>query len=481
MARKEADLSCCSIAQALQPEYWEWTEDELKAVESNDIAVITAVIKERLENGGCEIAEMYAIIHDKDTRTKWDESVSQYVVEDKADHIHCVVKFVKDKGATLTAIATMVGLEPQFIEKAGKGKYGYDNLLAYLIHIKYPDKYPYEVSEVLTVRGRSYTEIYHERRTDWEKGRAKVQSDKSRADIDWLETMILGGQVTFSQVMLTDEYFNIYSRNKRRCDDAFDTYGTRRAYRTIQALDNGEFKLSVFFFTGKRGSGKTRMAKKFIAEIIKASERNGDAWRVCSTASSNPMDDYRGEEILFMDDLRGVALSASDWLKLLDPYNTSPASARYHNKVAACRVVVITSTKDPIEFFYYCKQMGGGNRSEALDQFMRRIETRVRVIQAENFADTQVVIADSKEIKPVSVYVPGTDGRETVVLEYGFPDEYTMLIDDAINDLVNKVLFNNRPENERELLQDDFAEYESNRRCAYEASLDYAKRSVEGA
>lgn len=476
MARKEADLICCGITQALQSEYWAWTEDELKAVGSNDITAIAAIIKERLENGGCEIAEMYAVIHDKDTRTKWDESVSQYVVENKTNHIHCTVKFAK--GATLAKIAAMVGLEPQFIEKAKKGKYGYDNMLSYLIHIKYSDKYPYDASEVLTVCGRPYTEIYSERKEDWLKGRAKVQSEKSKADIDWLETMILEGQVTFSQVMLTDEYFNIYSRNKRCCDDAFDTYGNRKAFKTIQALENGEFKLSVFFFKGESGAGKTRGAKKLITALIKASERNGEAWRVCSTASSNPMDDYHGEEILFMDDLRGVAMSASDWLKLLDPYNNSPASARYHNKVTACRVIIITSTKDPIEFFYYCKQMGGGNRSEALDQFMRRIESRVRVIKAENFADTEAVIANSEEIKPVSVYVPGTDGRETVALKYGFPNEYTMLLDDAIDDLIEKVMFCNRPKNERELLADDFAEREDIRRDACASNLEYAKQSI---
>lgn len=472
MAREEADLKCCSITQGLQPKYWDWTDDELKAISSSDVEAITAVIKKRLEDGGCEIDEMYAIIHDKDTHMKWDEPSSQYVIERKADHIHCDVKFTK--GATKSSIVTMLGLEPQFVEKAGRGKYAYDNMLSYLIHIKYPDKYQYEPNEVLTVCGRPYTEIYRERKPEWEKGRAKIEAEKNKADIDWLESMILEGQVTISQVMLTDEYYKVYSRNKRRCDDAFDTYGTRRVYRTMQALENGEFKLSVFFFVGESGSGKTRSAKMFIDRLIKASADKGDAWRLCSTASSNPMDDYHGEEILFMDDLRGVAMSASDWLKLLDPYNNSPASARYHNKIAACRVIVITSTKEPVDFFYYCKQMGGGNRSEALDQFMRRIESKVHVIKADDFKYTEARISNSEKTAPQ--YVP--KDSELLVMTYGFPNEYHMLMTDAIDDLVDKVMFNSRPESERELMQDDFDDYEDIQRTICQANLEYAKQSI---
>ncbi len=36
------------------------------------------------------------------------------------------------------------------------------------------------------------------------------------------------------------------------------------------------------------------------------------------TASSNPFDEYLGEEIIKMD-LRGMAMTASDWLQLMDP------------------------------------------------------------------------------------------------------------------------------------------------------------------
>ena len=39
-----------------------------------------------------------------------------------------------------------------------------------------------------------------------------------------VQEKILTGEVKRSQVLLTDALFNIYARNKRRIDDAFDIY-----------------------------------------------------------------------------------------------------------------------------------------------------------------------------------------------------------------------------------------------------------------
>ena len=80
-------------------------------------------------------------------------------------------------------------------------------------------------------------------------------------------------------------------------------------------------------------------------------------------------DEVNGEEILLLDDVRGDSLTASDWLKLLDPYNISPISARYQNRLGASKVIIITSSKHPLSFFYHAK----GNTNEDLSQYIRRI------------------------------------------------------------------------------------------------------------
>lgn len=88
--------------------------------------------------------------------------------------------------------------------------------------------------------------------------------------------------------------------------------------------------------------------------------------RIYSAASSNPFDDYYGEDILLLDDIRPDSLRKADWLKLLDPINTSRMSARFTNKQVVPRLILITNTELPEQFFNVFKD-------EALDQYVRRI------------------------------------------------------------------------------------------------------------
>lgn len=451
-------MKTCMIVNQLQDDFYiGWSQEELKAVEQarhGDASGIINVVGQRLFSKNIPAVELHGIIHNSDWRTKWDDVEKKNIKEKKPDHIHIVVKFYEGdnhKGAYIKDIADAVGMEPNMIEKAQKGRFAYDNMLAYLIHAKDADKALYDPHKVyssgLQKDGKplftNYMDIYSEHKQDWQNGRAKKTKEKSNMNLDLLLEMILTGQVTRSQVVLTDDYYNIYAHNSRTVDDAFRAYGERRAYKTLQALENGEYKLSVFFITGDAGAGKTRLAKAFVDALIKASADYDDAWRVCHTAATNPMDDYNGEEILFMDDVRGSALSASDWLKLLDPYNASPASARYHNKMPVCRAIIITSTKEPVEFFYYCKAMGGGDRSEALDQFMRRIQCLTRVIKADDFADTKAMIAESKQGKEYIEEIGGGMFPDKVRLTYNFDDEHEYSFDDAITKMTDIVKNNN--------------------------------------
>ena len=298
MARQEADVTCFEIVQALEPKYWDWTTDECAAISASDTRAIGSIIKSRLEKAGCVITDLYIIQHDKDIQNGWDEGAMQSVITYKSHHVHCYVKC--SKGLLLGEISYAVGVEPQYINKAKQGRYAWDNMVAYAIHAKEWDKHPYDPHEVVTLAGD------------------------------------LRGEILRNQVILTDEYYEIYARNKRRCDEAFDTYAQRKTYKTIQAMENGEFSLSVIFITGKSHAGKSRFTD-FLVENIKKQvlETKGEQWTSCSVAASNPFDEYMGEEILVMDDLRGIALSASDWLKLLDPDRVNIGSARYRNKKIA--------------------------------------------------------------------------------------------------------------------------------------------------
>ncbi len=486
---KEAILSTCGIEQQLDTSFFpQWNNDPLgmtalnEAIQGN-ILNLLIYIGCLLYNAGLIPQEIYGIIHNKDIHSVWDEVTKQFIDVLKAVHFHIVVKFEPNKGGTLTQIETALNMPKQFIEKPKRGRYAYDNMLAYLIHIKYPNKYQYNPNEVLSVgyyldnnmalfsnvkpdgtpTCHPYTSIYEERKEDWLKGRAKVKSDKANLDIDWLEEKLLTGEVTKSQIVLTDEYYDIYARHKKRCQDAIDTYGERRAYLTLQALNNGDFKKTILFIKGKAGSGKTKFTIKLCQRLVELSttlnsNSSDKQWRVCQTAAKNPMDEYNGHEILFMDDVRGFSLSLADWLKLLDPYNISPASARFKNKLPACRVIIITSSIDPVSFFYFCR-MSASDKLESFDQFMRRIEALVSF----EASDSPNIPVNNDNI-PLNVGIAhsykGAEIKQPIICEKGYPIDHVSMSydfpvvhhlteDEAIEQLVQLVANNHLPQEER--------------------------------
>lgn len=426
MARTEGNLTCCMITQALVPEYWNWDDpSDLQAIKDNDVKRIGEIILRKLEDAGASVAEMYVSPHDKDIKKEWSEIEMKMVQSFKTNHIHDVVKF-RERKFTLEKIAEIVGLQPQFVEKAGSGRFGYDNMISYLTHIKYPAKYQYPPSEILTIVGPNYMGVHAERESAWVAGRAKLKTKDTRETIDWLEEEILKGNIAKAQLLLTDDYYDVYARNKRRCDDALETYADRKVYKTIQAMESGLYKLSVLFITGHSGSGKSIFTDNLVKRIKqKSQEKFGDPWLCCDVASSNPLDDFLGEEILTMDDLRGGAMSATDWLKLLDPDRVGKGSARYKNKKMACRCIIINSEKDALDFFYYTKKMGS-NRSEAMDQFFRRIMAKVEVYKVPASEERRTHIGlMCPTAQPYPLGAPDGATSGDLMLNYGFYSQFT--------------------------------------------------------
>ncbi len=479
MAKTEAPLSAFQLVNQLEKEHWQGLYDMCAAEQDENIrngliktldnALVFAqngnplplatIILQQLNHNGLVPLEIYAIIHNSDNREVWDEAHKTYVIEAKPTHLHLLTKLAPVNGspnpkALLSFIAAACGVQPNEIEKPDRGRYAYDNMLAYLIHIKDTDKYQYDPTAVLTLSNenvtkkkvRNYMDIYAERHAVWERGRATKKKKKACESVDWLVEQILTGQVSRDQVVLTDDYYNVYAHNKRQCDDAFATYSERCIYKTLQALDNGELKVTVYFITGRTSAGKSKFARTFMGKLIeRAREEFGEKWRICETAATNPVDDYAGEEILFMDDSRGNGMLANDWLKLLDPYNMTPSSARYRNKAVTARVIVITSEKDFYNFFYYTKGMTG---AETMDQFIRRIEKYVQIIPADKFENNMFKICDSqkenhtKEMPVTSKYNDITLSK-SLDLTYNFGNEKIMPLNEALDELVSTAIRNN--------------------------------------
>lgn len=403
-----------TFSTKLDPANFNWSEKELEAVKIYDIQGISEIIKKRITSiKSVELEALYVILHDRDVMEKYDETKDELVCVEKDAHIHVLGRFKsKKEGATIAKLASVLGLAENIIEKPKQGRFAYDNMLAYLVHAKERDKVHYDPTQVITVVGKPYIEVYKENIETWNKGKAKKNKSQAIEDIDYVLEQIIKGDLLEDDMLSDDAYDALFINYANKIDSAFDLYARKQAQKTIKALENGEFRITPVFITGKAGKGKTRFANLVIERIKEWSKHKyGNSWRCCTTAATNPMDEYRGEEILLMDDLRGASLTASDWLKLLDNYNTSPASARYSNKKMACRVILITSTKEPLEFFSYCKAIGGGDRAEALDQFLRRLQMGVYLLDSDDFTMSSEeshlkLVNFLEQEKPYTGYIP---------------------------------------------------------------------------
>ncbi len=394
--KKQANLKCVMVVQQLNSEFWiGWDKSIIDEANDGNIRPLVEKLVERLNNSGCLVDEAYGILHDKDEITVWDENSKENVTEFKTKHIHILIKM--SKGDTINNLAVKIGVSAQYIEKAKSGRYGYDNLLAYLVHIKDESKYQYNPNEVITVSGEDYSSVYNRRRETWNRSRATKQAQETDLSVDYLIAQVLAGKLTKSQVLLTDEYYKVYALHKRKFNDAFDSYGENKSYRAFADIEDRKFKKTVIFVFGESGSGKTVLSKEMIRIIQSVSLKYcGSNWTYCLTASRNAFDEFNGQDILLLDDIRGDSLTASDWLKLLDPYTISPISARYHNKMGAAKVIIITSSKHPTDFFAASK----GNYNEDLGQFFRRVDLLV-AIEDDNFTLSKPIKTKKVKNKPI--------------------------------------------------------------------------------
>lgn len=426
-------LTSVLLTQQFSDGFWDndWNKELL---ESEDIEKILEEIVRRVSEV-TTVSEAYAIKHDKDTSVVFNNELQETTTELAKSHIHALLKF--KKGATLSTLAEKIGLAKQYLEKSKSGRYGYDNLLAYLIHAKDKDKYQYSPDEVFTLIGTQYLEIYHQRKESWLKGKAKKEVKQTYEDIDLLIDNILNEYITKNEILLEQKYRTLYAVHKTRINDTFRTVGEIKGTRTKYELDNGEFKKTILFIHGSTGLGKSTFAKDLSKAIIQLAKLNGQNWQSVVTAATNIFDEVNGEEILFLDDVRGDSLTASDWLKLLDPFNISPISARYQNRMGAAKVIIITSSKHPLDFFYNTK----GNDREDLSQYVRRIEC-LATIRGNDKNPKFYVSYPQRMEEPAKTIL---ENEQEVSLSYDFAND--SLLDsrqDLLTTLVSKIANNNQ-------------------------------------
>ena len=287
-----------------------------------EISVIESRIKS-LTN----IKKYAIIIHDKDLLESG---------EPKKKHFHCVLTF--SNATTSEVVAKIMKVEEQYINKIRTTT---KSAMLYLVHRNNPEKFQYSASEV--VANFDYIEYID-----------GCEPKQHREDV---AKRIETGEIkpyNLQNFISIDEY----GKNKVYYDRCFE-------YRQSK-LKGTERKMDCIFISGGTGTGKTTQAKIFASQ-------KGYATYI-SSGGKNPLDNYKGEECIILDDLRDSTYKLSDFLKLTDNNTDSLVGCRFYNKsIAECRLLIVTSVKNIEEFYYNATQ----EEKEPQQQLFRRFRTNI--------------------------------------------------------------------------------------------------------
>lgn len=431
-SKKEDKLSMCMITQAYYPEYWNADKWDADVIKDAKLREITYKIANYLKAEGAEVDAVYGITHDRDTREIWDSKLKQNVIENKHLHGHWVVKFKdKENGLTYTKIAEAIGLAPQYIEKAKPGRFAFDNMLAYLIHAKDSEKFAYSADDVVSFvqnDAQTYQEIYAESKVRWERGRAKKTADKARSSetVDDLYLKVINGEVTYEQIQLSDEYYQIYAQNILKFDKGFEAYRNRRIAIAVDRMNRGDLKTKVIYIQGASRSGKSTYAKELAKAFVTNAEKQGKKWRWGSGAAFNPVEQYDGQDVFLMNDLREGSMRVEDWLRLLDPENAEVIYGRYKSRPFCPEYVIITCHMDVYDFFNSVREQS--NHHEPLDQFIGRLAGRLVVVNHDDVRlHPMIEYSGDKFLSRDNRPVDYNDGYKAEKLRFGFTDKYLPL------------------------------------------------------
>jgi len=194
-----------------------------------------------------------------------------------------------------------------------------------------------------------------------------------------------------------------YSKNKTVIENAFK-------FHTERIVMDKDRNVKVIFLTGKTGTGKTHFAKRYATGLYGVNS-------FCITSSSNdPLQDYKGEPVLIMDDMRDDAFKFQDLLKLWDNHTRSSGKARYKNPDFIGNLIIITSTKDLNEWYKFSRN------SEDLAQLKRRVTTLMQftleTIYVNTFDPALLKYVPSCQIEnPILTEFPNCQKMETHKLE----------------------------------------------------------------
>ena len=340
--------------------YWFSVTEEY--VKENNIKIFDVVDRYK------SIKKWAVILHDKDTYTYKEELENPEHKEGtkKPNHYHIYCHF-GDQSLDHKYFAEMFGVNEHSVKRIETTA---ANCLLYFVHgtadAIAEGKYPYEWSEV-----RHSSNWFPEVVTEQER--------------------FIGNFDSFSYKEQIEKIHQIKDvRERIKMQEVLDkALATELKYRAT-FIDRF---IQVMFISGESGTGKTTFARQFVEKLNYFDIVPEQFWRKKSTSnekrfrhldygvsgsSNDVFENYKGEDVYILDDMRDDSLSFTDLLKFLDNHTNSPVKSRFVNKCFVGVMLIITS-KQPLSQWYRKE----GLTDSTLLQLYRRISNYV-IVQKDN-------------------------------------------------------------------------------------------------
>jgi ABC-type dipeptide/oligopeptide/nickel transport system ATPase subunit len=261
---------------------------------------ITRNMIEIVCSGYTTIKEWAYILHDKDTNPDGTP---------KKAHYHIYLNFGTSQDIELVCSWFQLPLN-----QAEKIKGRKKDILKYLIHKNAPTKYQYNINDVKT----NITDMNLDEPDD-----------------------IIGDFEHFSYAQMIQHLNTIQDTSQRVRD-----YKRLKHLWALQCeiwATGGDRNMRVLFIVGDTGTGKSTLAKQY----CKINKKDF----AISSSNNDPLQDYKGQSVLIMDDMRDSTFPFNDALKILDNHTSSSVRSRYNNKIFNGDMVIITSNV-PLDKWY---------------------------------------------------------------------------------------------------------------------------------
>lgn len=278
----------------------------------------------------------------------------------KAPHIHAMMSF--GNARSLASVAKQLGDKPQYVEAwSGNSNNGY----AYLTHRTEDAKGKYQYNPDDVIANFDYS-------AELIKITQEVLSKKQSANIKYLLDALLDGSITKAELeqQLTGSQ---YARYGTQIDKVWAKRLEKQAEQWRKQMTEQGKQIKVIWIYGESGTGKTTLAKEF-------AEKENQPYYITGS-SRDIFQNYAGEHIMIMDELRANIIPYADLLRILDPFeNNKMLPSRYQDKTLACEIIIIKTPFDPHQFY---RQIFGDERNmlsyfrssntDSFTQLLRRI------------------------------------------------------------------------------------------------------------